>query len=82
MHLDGLKEMNIDLIEIHKFLSGRYGLNSVLQAHIRNVHQNASRHVCDICAKVFKAKQQCQRHRLEHFTVDKPKVQCTMCEAW
>lgn len=60
----------------------RFASNSILQTHIRGVHENRNAHMCDICAKTFKSKLFFEQHCLEHSDVRRPKVQCTLCRVW
>lgn len=56
----------------------------MLDYHIRGVHEFAYQNICEICAKVFKSKHQCEHHRrLEHSDAkNRPKYQCTQCGAY
>lgn len=54
---------------------------SIRDAHVRLVHEFVYAQICDICAKVFKTKQQLDHHTIAMHT-DTPKVQCDICGIW
>lgn len=54
----------------------------ILKNHIRIVHENAYRHVCEICAKSFSSKSQLDYHgRSVHGTGKVEKFKCNLCDA-
>lgn len=58
----------------------KFKQESLLTTHIRGVHENAFKDICPICAKVFKSKNQCEKHQqLEHSDKKLPRVECHLC---
>lgn len=64
-------------VHLHSFAN-----NSILQTHIRGVHENTSVYICEICAKSFKSKSLFERHGLLHSNVEQPRIQCHICNQW
>lgn len=63
--------------------SFRFAIKSILDAHIRNVHQNLNVQICDVCAVVFKNKYTLKQHKIDvHGDNSQPKLQCDLCGSW
>uniref|UniRef100_A0A1B0GNT5 C2H2-type domain-containing protein n=1 Tax=Phlebotomus papatasi TaxID=29031 RepID=A0A1B0GNT5_PHLPP len=56
-----------------------FALNSIMQQHVRNSHDGYNKHVCEICAKVFKAKYTYQIHMNNHLDGGAGKFCCPTC---
>uniref|UniRef100_A0A182JNL7 C2H2-type domain-containing protein n=1 Tax=Anopheles christyi TaxID=43041 RepID=A0A182JNL7_9DIPT len=54
-----------------------------LRKHLVAVHGEGEKHVCEVCARVFRSKQSFETHRKVHEgSRMESKVQCDMCQAW
>lgn len=60
--------------------SFRYKTYSILRGHILTDHVKAYEQVCDICAKVFKTKQNFKDHMMTH--TNESRIQCSHCGTW
>jgi hypothetical protein len=60
-----------------------FASQSILNTHIRGVHEGAYMHVCEVCAKVFKSKMFFEKHKMDvHMNIQVPKIQCQLCGSW
>ncbi|XP_049293897.1 zinc finger protein 714-like [Anopheles funestus] len=65
--------------QCEKVLSSR----GSLRKHLVAVHGEGEKHVCEVCARVFRTKQCFEAHRKEHEGRRlESKVQCELCNAW
>uniref|UniRef100_A0A182X6Z9 C2H2-type domain-containing protein n=1 Tax=Anopheles quadriannulatus TaxID=34691 RepID=A0A182X6Z9_ANOQN len=54
-----------------------------LRKHLVAVHGEGEKHVCEVCARVFRSKQSFDTHRKVHAGNRlESKVQCDLCQAW
>uniref|UniRef100_A0A182SDW1 C2H2-type domain-containing protein n=1 Tax=Anopheles maculatus TaxID=74869 RepID=A0A182SDW1_9DIPT len=54
-----------------------------LRKHLVAVHGEGEKHVCEVCARVFRSKQCFDAHRKEHEgRQHEGKVQCDRCDVW
>uniref|UniRef100_A0A182PV69 C2H2-type domain-containing protein n=1 Tax=Anopheles epiroticus TaxID=199890 RepID=A0A182PV69_9DIPT len=54
-----------------------------LRKHLVSVHGEGEKHVCEVCARVFRSKQCFDTHRKTHDgSRQESKVQCDLCQAW
>ncbi|GAB0099162.1 hypothetical protein DMENIID0001_150080 [Sergentomyia squamirostris] len=56
-----------------------FAVKSNLQSHIRQTHEQIPYHVCEICAKTFKQKDNFLRHQRTHAGQNVPKEPCLIC---
>ncbi|XP_055595135.1 zinc finger protein 557-like [Uranotaenia lowii] len=55
----------------------QFSTDNSLKIHNRTIHERGIGHVCDICLKVFKTKENLQIHLVEH--ENKESIVCTVC---
>lgn len=84
----------LDLLQTHKLkhnekkfkcdkCSKAYATDKQLKNHIQAVHEKAFVHICEVCAKVFRNKSICEKHKkVVHSDVKMPSVQCQYCQLW
>ncbi|XP_050074443.1 zinc finger protein 883-like [Anopheles maculipalpis] len=54
-----------------------------LRKHLVAVHGEGEKHVCEVCARIFRSKQCLDAHRKEHEGRQlEDKVQCEQCKVW
>uniref|UniRef100_A0A1B0GKI9 Putative transcription factor grauzone-like isoform x2 rhagoletis zephyria n=1 Tax=Lutzomyia longipalpis TaxID=7200 RepID=A0A1B0GKI9_LUTLO len=59
--------------------SKAFAFKANLQIHIRQMHEEVSYHVCEICAKMFKNKDVFLRHQKTHSGEKIEKIPCPVC---
>lgn len=60
-----------------------YATIAILNQHVRKSHEMINSIICDVCAKVFSNKNNCEEHkRYVHNADNLPPVQCEECGQW